>query len=47
MLRSDFRNGANKEFKNFAVSYVAVPDDFKILGNNYQSDIKHKISESL
>ena len=29
------------------LSYVAVPDDFKILGNNYQSDIKHKISESL
>ena len=25
MLRSDFPNGANREFKNFAGSYVAVP----------------------
>ena len=25
MLRSDFPNGANREFKNFAISYVAVP----------------------
>ena len=24
MLRSDFPNGANREFKNFTVSYVAV-----------------------
>ena len=25
MLRSDFPNGAKREFKNFVVSYVAVP----------------------
>ena len=25
MLQSDFPNDADREFKNFAVSYVAVP----------------------